>query len=221
MTERPSEFPAPEQLPDGAPIAPGEYPLLGGAFMLSTLAFFLHTRIAVTNRRLYAVRPNTFLRVIPVGAARSNYPLESIAGVNAASRFSVMGAVVAIALFFLGLGLLGQANTAALGVLIVLTAVLLAINTPRQAIQVMNSGGGVIWFPVSVFERSRTVAFAHAVSEVLARRESVTSPSAEVPAAAPQTNATAAMAQLTELRTQGLISDEEFAAKRAQILARL
>ena len=42
------------------------------------------------------------------------------------------------------------------------------IGAPKQAIDVMNSGGGRISFPVSVFERDRTVEFANRVSEALA-----------------------------------------------------
>jgi hypothetical protein len=156
LTEPTSLFPPPERLPDGAQIAAGEYPLMGASFMLSTVAFFLHTRIAVTNRRLYAVRPNTFIGLVPVGAARSNYPLENIAGVNAASRFSVIGAIVAVVLFFFGIALLGQPRSESGGIVLIVLSVLLALNTPRQAIQVMNTGGGTIQFPVSVFER-----FAH------------------------------------------------------------
>jgi hypothetical protein len=220
LTELGAQFPAPQSLPDGAPIAPGEFPLLGGNFMLSVVGFFLHTRIVVTNRRLYAVRPNTFFGLIPVGAARSNYPLENIAGVNAATRFSVIGAFVAIVLFFLGVSLLNQPRSSAFGVVLIVLSLLLATNTPRQAIQVMNSGGGAIQFPVSVFERSRTVAFAHAVSEVLARRDVAVSPP-EALAAPPAADPASAMAQLNSLRTQGLISEDEFAAKRAQILDRI
>lgn len=62
--------------------------------MLSTIAFYLDTQIALTNRRLVAILPNTLLGVKPVGAARSNFPIENIAGVSAATRFDVLGALV-------------------------------------------------------------------------------------------------------------------------------
>lgn len=185
MSEPASQFPAPDRLPDGAQLAPGEHPLLAGSFMVSMLAFYLHTRIAVTDRRLYAVRPNTFFGLIPVGATRSNYPIDNIAGVNAASRFSVSGALVRIVIFFIGITLLGEPRASGGGVLLIV-GVLILINTPRQAIQVTNSGGGVIQFSVSVLERSRTVAFANAVSEVLARRQAPMTSSAPIPSAEPQ-----------------------------------
>lgn len=70
-------------LPGGASLAPGETVLVADRFMFSTVAFYLHTDLALTNRRLYAVRPNTLLGLIPVGTARSNFPVENIAGVNA------------------------------------------------------------------------------------------------------------------------------------------
>jgi hypothetical protein len=78
---------ADERLPGGAALAPGELIVVEDSFMYSTIAFYLHTDLALTNRRLYAVRPNTMLGLIPVGTARSNFPVENIAGVNAWTRF--------------------------------------------------------------------------------------------------------------------------------------
>lgn len=56
------------------------------------------------------------------------------------------------------------------GILLLIVGVVLMIRAPRQPIEVMNSGRGVIRFPVAVFERARTVEFAHRVSEAVARK---------------------------------------------------
>jgi len=84
----------PTTLPGGASLAPGEVPLVGDTFMFSTIAFYLHTELVLTNRRLYAVRPNTIFGLIPVGTGHSNYPVENIAGVSAGTRFDVVGAIL-------------------------------------------------------------------------------------------------------------------------------
>jgi hypothetical protein len=44
---------------------------------------------------------------------------------------------------------------------------------------------------------------------------------AVVPAAAPVTSAAEALRSLNELHEQGLVTDDEYAAKRAEILGRL
>lgn len=69
-------------LPGGAPLAQGEAPLVGDQFMLSALAFYLHTDLVLTNRRLYAVRPNVVAGLIPVGRAQSNVPIRSIVWIS-------------------------------------------------------------------------------------------------------------------------------------------
>src|SRR5438552_4221368 len=76
-------------LPRGAKLAPGETPALGYTFRYSLLAFYLRTQIVLTNRRLYAARPNTLFGLIPVGTRRSVFPIDSIAGVGATTRLSL------------------------------------------------------------------------------------------------------------------------------------
>lgn len=189
--------------------------------MLSTIVFYLHTEIVLTDRRLYAMRPNTLLGLIPVGAARSNFPIENIAGVSAATRFDLIGALLGIVGFFLGIGVTATPRMEGLGVVLIVIGLLLMIRAPRQAIEVMNSGGGTIRFPVSVFERSRTVEFAHRVSEAVARRPAPRqAPAAPIPAPS-ASSPSEAMTHLNRMREQGLVTDAEYAAKRAQILERL
>jgi hypothetical protein len=157
------------RLPGGAALAPGEKVLVTDRFMLNSVAVYLHTEIALSDRRLSAARPNTLLGLIPVGTSRSNFPIESIAGVTAATLFSVPAFLVGLMAGLAGfLGLSSPGNTGG-GVLLLVLGLLLIISAPRQAIAVMNSGGGVIRFPVAVFERGRTVEFANRVSEALAR----------------------------------------------------
>jgi hypothetical protein len=96
----------PKGLPGGAALAPGESVLVADRFMFSTLAFYLHTDLVLTNRRLYAVRPNTILGLIPVGTGRSNFPVENIAGVNAGTRFDVLGVIFGAFALLFGLGAL-------------------------------------------------------------------------------------------------------------------
>lgn len=209
----------PVSLPGGAPLAPGETPLVGDRFMMSTIAFYLHTELVLTNRRLYALRPNTLLGLIPVGTARSDFPIENIAGVTAGTRFDIAGGLV----FLFGLAVLQYPNGAILGLLLLILGVFTIIGAPKQAIEVMNSGGGVIRFPVSLLERSRTVEFANLVSEAVARpttRGGVVT-SVLVAPMPPAADPSDLLRQLNRLREQGLINEAEYTAKRGEILARL
>ena len=122
-----------------------------------------------------------------------------------------------------GLAVLQSPNGAILGPLLFVLGVVAIINAPKQAIEVMNSGGGVIRFPVSLLERSRTVEFANLVSEAVARPTTrcgiVTSGS--VAPTPPGADPSEALRQLNRLREQGLISEAEHSTKRGEILARL
>lgn len=236
------------QLPGGAPLSSGEVPLVSDRFMLSTIAAHLHTEITLTNRRLHASRPNTLWGLIPTGHTDSDFPIENIAGIRAWTRISFLGIVVGLFCVLLGMTFLSTRNSAPLfGPIILLLGVLLLLLSPRQAIEIMNSGGGRIRFPVSAFERGRSAEFANNLSQALAqtgaqRLAAAPAPaSASLPWLAPGTAPGApamasqadvaparvgstpaeALTQLAQLRNQGLIDDSEYAAKRAEILARL
>jgi len=214
--------PKPTGLPGGAPLAPDEAPLVGDRFRLSTVAFYLHTDLVLTNRRLYAIRPNVLLGLLPVGASRSNFPIDNIAGVTAATRFDIPAVLIGAVGTLVGiLALAGP--TLPFGVLLIVVGVLVILGTPKQTIEVMNSGGGTIPFHVSVLERSRTVEFAGLVSEAIARTTVRSGPPAASPAGQPTQEAdpTEALSQLGRMREQGLITEAEFNAKRAEIIARL
>ncbi len=190
--------------------------------MFSTVAFFLHTELVLTDRRLYALRPNTVFGLIPVGTARSNFPIENIAGINAGTRFDVLGVLIGAIAALFGVGAFFIPGVGLLGLLLALFGLGVIIGAPKQAIDVMNSGGGRISFPVSVFERDRTVEFANRVAEALAQTSSRASGTAPVATQPARSGATAdALRNLQALHDQGLITDGEFGAKRAEILGRL
>ena len=212
----------PVGLPGGAPLAPGEKPLVGDRFMLSTVAFYLHTDLVLTNRRLYAIRPNVLLGLVPVGASRSNFPIDNIAGVTAATRFDVPAVLIGTVGTLVGiLALTGPLLP--VGVILIVIGLLLILGSPKQTIEVMNSGGGTIPFHVSVLQRSRTVEFANLVSEAIARTTARTGPLVGGAAGQPTRadDPTEALSQLSRMRQQGLITEAEFSAKRAEIIARL
>jgi Short C-terminal domain len=211
------------QLPGGAELAAGETPMVGDRFMYSTIAFYLHTELVLTDRRLYSLRPNVLFGLIPVGTERSNFPIESIAGITAGTRFDLLGVIVGVFGVLFGIGFMAVPGVSILGLLLALFGLALIVGAPKQTIDVMNSGGGQISFRVSVFDRARTVEFANRVSQALARTSSRASAGA-LPAAgpsAPSGTSADALRNLQALRDQGLITDAEFATKRAEILARL
>ena len=215
----------PTSLPGGAQLAPGEEILLGDRFMMSTIVFYAHTELVLTNRRLYAVRPNLTLGLIPVGAGRSAFPVENIAGISAGTRFDILGVVFGIFGVLAAIVAFGVPSAAPLGVLLLILGIVVFVNAPKQAIEVMNSGGGTIRFPVSFFERERTVEFGNRVSEAVARTSArgvgnATSLAPRVAGAAP-VDPEEALTRLESLRGKGLITDSEYAEKRGEILGRL
>jgi hypothetical protein len=67
------------RVPGGVALAPDESTLIEDRFMYSTVAFYLHTELALTNRRFIAARPSTILGLIPVGTSRSSCLIENLA----------------------------------------------------------------------------------------------------------------------------------------------
>ena len=211
----------PIRVPGGVALAPDEDALIGGTFMYSTVAFYLHTDLSLTDRRFLAARPNTVLGLIPVGTSRSSYPIENIAGVSAGTRFDVLGVLFGGIALLIGLAALGIPNAQILGAILALLGAASISGAPKQFVEVMNSGGGAIRFPVSVFERGRTLEFASAVSEAIARTSRTHRAAPDRVSAPAVSDPSGALRQLELIRSQGLITEEEYGAKRRDILGRL
>jgi hypothetical protein len=210
------------RVPGCVALAPDESTLIEDRFKYSTVAFYLHTELALTNRRFIAARPSTILGLIPVGTSRSSYPIENIAGVNAGTRFDILGVIFGAAALLVGVSALSISGAQSLAVVLILLGAGAMAGAPKQFVEVMNSGGGTIKFPVSVFERGRTLEFASRVSEAIARSSRGARRNRDVDRpVASSTDATGALRQLDQLRTQGLITEAEFAAKRRDVLKRL
>ena len=214
--------PQPVRLPGGAQLAPGETVLMGGRFMYSTLVFYRHSELVLTNRRLYTRRPNMTLGLIQIGAENKAYPVENIAGVSSNTEFHFAGVIIGVLTALVGLFTFLIPGLAIAGVLLLVLAVVVIINAPRQSIDVMNSGGGTSPIRVSFFERNQTVVFANGVSEMLART-TAREPHYPQAVAAPVSASSPGdqLRNVQTLREQGLITEEEYAAKRAEILARM
>jgi hypothetical protein len=210
--------------PKGVTLAPDEGVHIAEVFMYSTVAFYLHTELALTNRRFIAARPNTLVGLVPVGTSRASYPIENIAGVSAGTRFDILGVLFGVLALLFGIGTLGIDGARLFSILLILLGASSVINSPKQWVEVMNSGGGAVRFPVSVFERGRTLEFAGRVSETIARTSRGQMSTFNAAAASPRTepaDPSAALRQLEQLRSQRLITDDEFAAKRQAIIDRL
>jgi hypothetical protein len=149
------------RVPGGVALAPDESTLIEDGFMYSTVAFYLQTELALTNRRFIAARPSTILGLIPVGTSRSSYPIENIAGVNAGTRFDILGVIFGAVAILVGFATLYIPVAQILGVVLILLGAAAVVGAPKQHIEIMNSGGGTIMFPVSMFERGRTLEFAN------------------------------------------------------------
>lgn len=214
----------PTGAPKGVTLATDERVNLAEDFMYSTAAFYLHTELALTDRRFIAARPNTLLGLIPVGTSRASYPIENIAGVSAGTRFDILGVLVGGLALLIGLGTVGLDAARVFSFLLILLGGSFVINAPKQWVEIMNSGGGAVRFPVSLFERGRTLEFAGRVSETIARTPrgqggGVAASSA--PGGSQHADPTAALRQLDQLRSQGLITGAEFDAKRQAIIDRM
>jgi hypothetical protein len=210
------------RVPGGVALAPDESTLIEDTFMYSTVAFYLHTELALTNRRFIAARPSTILGLIPVGTSRSSYPIENIAGVNAGTQFDILGVIFGAAALLVGVAAVSYPGVQILAVALILLGAAAMAGAPKQHLEIMNSGGGTITFPVSVFERGRTLEFANRVSEAIARssRGALSARDLERPVTASM-DATGVLRQLDQLRTQGLITEAEFTATRQDVLNRL
>jgi hypothetical protein len=205
-------------LPGGASLAPGEDVRLMARFMASTLAFYTHTELGITNRRIYGERPQLAAGLVPLGRERSDFPIGNVAGITIRTGLSVSTFVLGLLWSGVGLwlALFAQPLRTELGLILLIAAILLVAASPQLAIEIMNSGGGTIQFPVSVLERSRALEFANAVSRLLAAE-----PESHQLAQKTQSNAVGALRELESLLSEGLITQAEYDSKRADVLNRV
>lgn len=152
-------------LPSGVVLARDESIRSSGEFLTSNLFFFVKLKLALTNKRLVGEKPNTFLGLIPVGSEKVSFPLSNIAGVSINTRVAVLPLVLGLLLAVAGLAQ-GFQN----GWLTVLIGTALLVASYQAQLSVTNSGGGVLGFKISVFNKGTAQAFASDINNALAER---------------------------------------------------
>lgn len=195
----------------------GETPLLAEQFIVSIPAFFLHVKLGLTDRRLYATHPNRAFVVIPVGSQHWSVPIDSIASVAASTRLSPTKTVAGILSLALAVLALSVPHGGIYVFLFALIGVALLLTSTSQVIEVRNTGGGTFSVRVSVLERQKTILFVSDVSGAIASMDRPPQPQPSNPPADPA----ASLSTLEDLRVRGLLTPAEYSEKRSEILRRL
>jgi hypothetical protein len=203
----------------GVGLASGEAPVTSQTFIISWPLFFLRWELTLTSRRLTGRRPHTFLGVVPLGFTRIGYPLGTIAGIQADMRVALIPLLLALVLFGLGILLFASyPNSASISLALGMLALVASIRT---AIAVTNTAGERLELPVTLLERGKAIAFADAVTDVIATYAHGASadppPSAQTPARSSEER----LLELSRLRDAGLLTAEEYEAKRRDVIAGL
>jgi hypothetical protein len=123
-------------------------------------------------------------------------------------------------LLWLGLAVLaadGAGNPA--GLLMVIVALLAFMAIIRPYITIANNRGPVVYAKTAVWDRKLAAAFVRELSDAISSHSQAVQVGST--AAPVSQTATSAMAELVDLRDQGIISKEEYEAKRLEILARI
>jgi Short C-terminal domain len=205
-------------LPEGVELAPGELVAATGEFRVSNILFFIHWRMAVTNRRLIGRTPNTILGIIPLGSNHVSYPLANIAGVVTRRAYSLLSLIVG--LFFLLAGLGGLNTSASGGIILIVLGLLILVSTIRASIQVTNSGGQKIAHGIAFTDRSAAQGFVNTVNTTIATyAHQGGGPSTDAPAVS--RSASDQLDELQRLRDQGHLTPDEYETKRKQIIERM
>jgi hypothetical protein len=209
-------------LPTGDALAAGEELLRATEFSRNNLAFWAKVRLAITNRRVAGSDPHLFLGLVPTGSQRRTYPLPSIAGTGVNTHVWIGGLLLAGVFVLLGLGSL--AVNPVFGVLVLLLAFGLGLNSFWADITITNTGGQSIGHRIAYYERGAAAEFTQALNTVLtalptqpANRQE----SAPVPPPANSIGVEERLAQLASLRERGLITEDEYSATRQEILLRI
>lgn len=205
-------------LPTGEPLTPDERIVQSAAFRRSNLALWSRLELAVTNRRLAGREPHLFLGLVEVGSNSLTYPLPNIASVGVDTRVWIAGLLTAV--FFARIGFGFAAAGAAFGWLILLLAIAFAFASFRARIMITNNGGSSIATGIAYMDRRAATEFARVVSGVLAELSTADRASSAAPATS-STDPRDALARVARLRDDGLISSDEYEAKKREILSRI
>jgi hypothetical protein len=145
--------------------APGETNISFERFSPSVVLFWLRAEMAVTNRRIVLRYPNTLLGVIPLGYRDAAFPINNVASVGAAVKFSLGRAILGLILFIAGLSLLKSA--AVVGIIVFLIGLSMLLNSLSAALDVQNNAGGHNAFGVSVLQKKKLEAFREEINQRL------------------------------------------------------
>ena len=200
---------------------PDERVLHAGEFSRSNLAFWAKVQMAVSNRRIAGSYPNLTFGVIPTGTQRMTYPLPSVAGVTVDNRIWALGIIFGVLFALLGLGALTSPSLRLGGIILLVGGVLIAVNGFSAQITITNSGGQAMATRVAYYERDKAAAFARQVNEVLTSLSPQPPMAAATPPSAQSAGAMASLAELKKMADAGLVTPEEFEAKRNEILKRV
>jgi hypothetical protein len=154
-------------LPQGVTLAQGEQVVAVNSFMFSLAHFFLHTKLALTDRRLAGQSPNTLMGLIPIGSNKVSYPLKNIAEVGTSTSISFRSLLVGVALMLGGL-----AAQNAVGIVLAIVGVFLFLRAFQASFDLTNNGGRTIRIKIAIFDKAAAQEFADAVNHTIAERDS-------------------------------------------------
>lgn len=136
--------------PDEQIIYSAEVPKLLGLF-------WLKQTIIVTNKKVYARVPNTFLSLIPLGFREDERHLTKISSVQCDRRFSIVALIAALVLFLLCLS----------GFVVFIVPLIWALNylgeISTTAFRVSGMGADTLEVSSPIFFNKKIMAFTRAV----------------------------------------------------------
>jgi hypothetical protein len=206
--------------PGGFKLAPDERVLNTWRFKESNLVVWIHWNATLTTKRLLVSAPGTFLKVIPMGNEQVSLPLDNLTDAGFIRQIVPLSAIVGVVFLWLGAGSVakyGVDNLLTWSFVILGLLALMAIIRPYVTIAT-NRGSGINQ-KVAVWDRKLAAAFVAEVSDAIASQSQAVQVSN--PSAPPSQSASSAMADLVNLRDQGIITTEEYETKRREILARM
>jgi hypothetical protein len=214
-------------------LAPGESVVGTGRFRFGNIRFWMHWSLTLTTNRLLMTTPGTLFLIFPMGVQRTSYPLQNLTDVRFTQTYSIWSGILGCVLALFTLGLFEgatQPKPGALGVGLFLGFLFLFwtatcfFNVIQPRITIANNRGAGINGKVAISDRNAAREFLAQLSKVVAGYSVKVhmDPAFAAPAvAAPAPSAGATLADLVNLRDQGIITTEEYETKRREILARM